>query len=500
MKTRYFLLLGVMLFSGNIASGADYNLRLVTDASPDYSDMPSLIHSVTANWPTEKEKCWAMFYWNHIARRQTQPMILHGTELTDAIRQFNDYGFTMCSTISGINTGIWANMGLPVRFWDITLHTVPEVRYGGRWHMYDDSLSAIYTLCDGVTIAGVEDIGKALGCAASAGKVEPGHIARYHCLTATSANGFLSGADTPRSLLEEGQKVFNPAHLKHRTYFNNWEWGHRYILNLRENESYTRFYRRLDAQGAATAEAGEGKRGGFKNDPAYYVPNANGKDPEAVNPRYHIRGNGRWMWRPALGANDYAKALHSAKGIVAAAGGGLQPEKAGVTSEAVYRVESANVTASQKIKAAFSIKSAGDRARLCVSINNGLAWTEVWESAGTGEVSADLTLIKEVSGAYEPMLKVELLGQDAADGAVLKSLEIETVTQLNSKTQPKLRLGKNTVYVGAGEPTASIVLWPELQGGKYKRDIVEESNIVSTLKHPVTWACCAPGNPMRPAG
>ena len=42
-----------------------------------------------------------MWYWNHIARRQTAPMILHGMELTDPIRQFNDYGYTMCSTIAG---------------------------------------------------------------------------------------------------------------------------------------------------------------------------------------------------------------------------------------------------------------------------------------------------------------------------------------------------------------------------------------------------------------
>ena len=136
------------------------NVKVVTDANPDYSDMPSLIHSVTGKWSTPEEKCWAMFYWNHIARRQTSPMILHGVELTDPIRQFNDYGYTMCSTIAGINCGIWHHMGLPVKFWDISLHTVPEVFYADRWHMYDNSMSAIYTLCDGETIAGVEDIGR----------------------------------------------------------------------------------------------------------------------------------------------------------------------------------------------------------------------------------------------------------------------------------------------------------------------------------------------------
>src|SRR6185369_12267123 len=79
------------------------NIKIVTDGSPDYSDLPSMVRSITSNWATPQEKCWAMFYWNHIARRQTEPIQLHGMALTDPIRQFNDYGFTMCSTISGIN-------------------------------------------------------------------------------------------------------------------------------------------------------------------------------------------------------------------------------------------------------------------------------------------------------------------------------------------------------------------------------------------------------------
>src|SRR6266571_2412437 len=86
---------------------AVYNLKIVTDASPDYSDLASLVHSATAKWEMPEQKCWAMFYWNHIARRQTAPMILHGMALTDPIRQFNDYGYTMCSTISGMNCAIW---------------------------------------------------------------------------------------------------------------------------------------------------------------------------------------------------------------------------------------------------------------------------------------------------------------------------------------------------------------------------------------------------------
>src|SRR5438046_1097073 len=132
------------------------NLRVVTDASPDTTDMEGLIHSITSRWQTPEQKLWALFYWNHLERRQTSPMILHGTALTDPIRQFNDYGYTMCSTISGINCSIWDAMGFTTKYWDISNHTVSEVEYDGGWHMYDNSMTAIYTRHDGRSAALVE--------------------------------------------------------------------------------------------------------------------------------------------------------------------------------------------------------------------------------------------------------------------------------------------------------------------------------------------------------
>ena len=446
------------------ARGQVCNIKVVTDASPDYHDMSSLVRSVTGKWSTPEEQCWAMFYWNHLARRQTAPMILHGLELTDPIRQFNDYGYTMCSTVAGVNCGIWRHMGLPVKFWDVTLHTVPEVFYADRWHLYDNSMSAIYTLCDGVTIAGVEDIGREGACAASGGRREPGHIAKYHCLNATSLNGFLTGADTPRDLAQE-YRCFNPSGLKHRWYYNNWDWGHRFVLNVREAESYTRYYHSL------------GKERQF------YVPNQ-GKDPEAANPRYRIRGNGVWTFQPRLKPEEYLRFVHSATDIQAVASAGLQPARPGLPASVVYKVQSANVTASQAIQAAFHRRTAADAATLEVSTDNGLSWTRVWQAAETGEVQARVELIDEVSGAYEILLRITLQAAAAVADVRLNDLQITTTTMLNSKTQPALRLGKNTVFVGAGESSDTVVLWPELQADRYRDWVVAEQNVATREEHP----------------
>lgn len=446
------------------ASGEVCNIKVVTDGSPDYSDMDSMIHSITARWQEPAEKCWALFYWNHIARRQTMPVNLHGMECTDPIRQFNDYGYTMCSTIAGINCSIWDAMGYPVKFWDVTLHTVPEIRYGGRWHMYDNSMSTLYTLCDGVTIAGVEDIGKEAGCEASGGKVEPGHVARYHCLNATSSNGFLTGADCARDL-EQEYRCFNPNGLKYRYYYYNWDRGHRYILNLRENEVYTRYYKSLG------------------NSPEYYVPN-NNTDPEKPNPRYHIRGNGVRVFKPDLTEESPSEAAYSTSGCKAIQPGGVTPSKAGEPGEIRFKVEGANVITHLRIEARFLRKTAADAASISISTTNGLTWNEAWRAEEVGDVPLDLALTGEVNGSYEVLVKVALMGKVNPEDACLRAIEFETTTMLNSKTQPKLLLGKNTVYVGTGDQTESIVLWPDLQGENYKPYVIEQRNMTSKAEHP----------------
>ena len=458
MKVIFSLILALALLLGVAAPAEVCNLKVVTDASPDYADSPSMLHSITEKWPTTKEKCWALYYWNHLGRRQTAPMILHGRELTDPIRQFNDYGYTMCSTISGINCSLWHNLGLPVKFWDISLHTVPEVFYEERWHVYDNSMSALYTLCDGVTIAGVEDIGAEGACAASDGRRERGHVAKYHCLYSTGPNGFLTGADTQRSLDEES-RCFNPNGLKYRYYYFNWDAGHRYILNLRDNETYTRYYRR---QGD-TVE--------------FYVPNS-GKDPDN---RYKIRGNGEWIFKPSLQGEDYQKQAYRAVNVLAGAAG-LQPAKRSEAAELVYKIEAANVLTSQLINAAFTRRSSEDELSIAVSSNNGMTWKEVWKASGTGEIPAEVKLMDEVNGAYEMLIKVRMKAKAAAASTCLRSLEVRSTTMLNAKTRPRLNLGRNTVYVGQGDQTESIVLWPDLKGNKYKEQVFQEENIASSAK------------------
>jgi len=66
---KSFVLLALGFCFGSAAPAAVYNLRIVTDASPDYTDLASFIRSATAKLEKPEEKCWSVFYWNHVARR-----------------------------------------------------------------------------------------------------------------------------------------------------------------------------------------------------------------------------------------------------------------------------------------------------------------------------------------------------------------------------------------------------------------------------------------------
>ena len=51
-----FMAVAVCAVTGARARADVYNLKVVTDASPDYTNMDSMIHSITSGWKTDAEK------------------------------------------------------------------------------------------------------------------------------------------------------------------------------------------------------------------------------------------------------------------------------------------------------------------------------------------------------------------------------------------------------------------------------------------------------------
>jgi PKD repeat protein len=461
-------------------SGGVYNLRIATDASPDLTDLDGLIHSTTSRWTATAEKVWALYYWSHILKRQSVPIVLHGMELTDPIRNLADFGFTMCSTISGINQTLYEALGLRHQYWDICNHTVSNVEFNGRWNMVDSSMSHLVTLDDGVTLASVQEAA-----------ADSARLVRERSLYATSPNGFLTGSDTARNLTRtaspsDGSIVsgfadaFCEDGLKYRDYYYNWNAGHRQVLNLRGNESYTRYYRRL----------GDG--------PEYWVPSEEVAAPDPTQTfendsqnRFRMRGNGAWTFSPDLTPGGWASAAYTASNVTAG-GGGLMPASAGQPAEIVYKVQAANIITSQQIHAQFSRTNPLASANISVSLNHGLTWTAVGTVDAVGaEVPFGVTLREEVSGAYETLVRIAMHpGSESPDGIALTDLRVDTITQVNAKSLPKLNVGRNEIFVGAGDQSDTMVLWPDLRGDFWKKDAYASSNIASRSV-PTTYTAVA---------
>jgi len=447
-----------------------FNIKVVTDASPDLSDMDSLIASTTSRWPTTDQKVWALFYWSHILKRQTPPITLHGFDVTDPIRNLVDYGYTMCSTTSGINQSLYDALGLEHQYWDICNHTVSAVQYDGKFHMIDTSMSNLVTLDDGVTLASVPEVA-----------ADSARLLREHSVYSTSPNGFLTGTDTGRHLSdivspEDGTIAagfaadFCSNGLKYRDYYYNWNRGHRYVLNVREGESYTRYYRPLGTSADYWISSEK-------------IANADPSTTFQIDPlnKFGLRGNGSWVFSPPLTTNAWSAAAYRSDNIVLAAGG-LEPADPAQMAEIVYKVQAADVIASQSVQAQFSRTSASAMASIALSLNHGVTWQTIGDLGSTvaAVVPVTINLRDQVNGAYETLIRVQMTSDPASPAAiVLTGMTISTVTQVNAKALPRLNSGRNQVFIGEGDQSDSMVLWPDLRGTLWAKDAYDSSNIAA---------------------
>src|SRR5581483_9321236 len=96
--------------------------------------------------------------------------------------------------------------------------------------------------------------------------------------------------------------------------------------------------------------------------------------------------------------------------------------------------------------------------------NHGLTWTaaaDVGSAVGSVPVSANVRTA--VAGAYQTLVRVRMTAPGSTSGIALTGLRIDTITQVNSKALPRLNIGKNRIVVAAGDPSDSMVLWPDLR-------------------------------------
>jgi hypothetical protein len=76
----------------------------------------------------------------------------------DPVRVFHVYGYNSCGSDSMIMAGSWRQAGLKAAPARGVGHCISQVFYGGRWHLYDGDMHALYLMRDNETVAGEQDI------------------------------------------------------------------------------------------------------------------------------------------------------------------------------------------------------------------------------------------------------------------------------------------------------------------------------------------------------
>jgi len=475
-----FVLAQTLGYGGRV-DAADYNLHLVTDNQPDYTDIDSFVESVTGRWKTPQEKCIAIWRWGRRSRRQTSCATDDGRLVWDPILHYNSYGTMNCGVISGLNIASFLRLGYQARYIQLGDHTVSEVSWdqGESWHLFDSSMS-FFCYNHAGEVASCQEIKESHACELSGGKSEPGHYYLYHgapqCVSHLGADGWRCASDQPvaykRTLINGASSYTDGFSVSKYTQYARF--GRRYTLNLLPHQLYTRYWKPLDRNDPNVTE---------QQKPDYYRP-LRGRDPDEQHGLHNIRGNGVWVFEPDLADAACRKIFYDSQGVRTRTEDGaapnLHPETAGQLASVAFKVSSANVITSMRVEGSGLRSEPDDVLRVLVSRNAAVQWTPVWQAQNTGSQKIRLNVRDEVAGVTECLVKVEMRAAKASTNVGLDTLKLTTVTQLNRRTLPKLTLGTNRVRLSADEQMESTLLWPPLHAGLYRQTVFQEDRVHGT--------------------
>src|SRR5262249_43628809 len=144
MPHRRLLLLAAVLAASSARAddpaGVVCHVKVLSDKVPDVCSLDAWKRSFLKDGMTDRDK--ALAAWRTVVTFQHQDNppneYLHNeTTVQDPIKLFNVYGYGFCSMASGNVAALARHAGLKARGWGINAHSVPEVYYGGAWHLLD---------------------------------------------------------------------------------------------------------------------------------------------------------------------------------------------------------------------------------------------------------------------------------------------------------------------------------------------------------------------------
>jgi hypothetical protein len=447
------------------------NLKVLSDKVDDMTTPENILKSFVRPGMSDADRSKAL--WTAVVkyRHQTAPpneLLAADWEAHDPVKLFNTYGYCMCCCCSAMIEALNRLDGREARGRILNGHSVPEVKFGDGWHMYDASLITIFPKPGNEEPAAVDEISTAVkgwyeknpGVRGNDGKLVA--IMRENGWTGWKAKGPELLSRCPYYDLgwfpaktHGWNATMSEYDRKSEVYEYGYHVGHRALFSLRPGESIAR-----DAGNRGLHVNGDPGWGDLKkasapaDDLAYikkFFPGYNGG----------TVANGYHRYQPDLASGSLADGAELYDNLATGGSPALHLKEASKPGVAVIPLTSPYVYLGGRIKVKAFRKAEGDRVALSLSTNNARTFTPLWSADNVGVNEATVELRDRITRRYTYWLKIELQSS-TADGAGIDSLAVENDIQHAPRTIPWLGKGKNTITVAADQDNA--IAWRGITG------------------------------------
>lgn len=444
-------------------AGRVHNLKILSDKIDDVTTVDNLRKSFVKPGMSDAERSRALWTAAVKYRHQAPPpneFLAADWEAHDPVKLFNVYGYCMCCCSSAVLEALNRLDGRTARGRILNNHSVPEVFYGGGWHMFDASLLTYFPKPDG-RVAAVDDIAQAL---ADWYAEHPEYHKNQAQLRKLMRSGQWSGWKTQGPGLLAGCPFYEAGMFPARTHGWNdtmWEYdrkcgvyeygyhvGHRALFSLRPGESFVReagnrgLHVNMDFQPegpALTKKAPEGDLVYLKQ----FLPGYRGG----------VVANGYHRYAADLAAGGLAGGAEVYDNVTAGKSPALHLKEGGKPGVIVVPLESPYVYLGGRLKLSAVRRSVDAQVVVSLSTNNGRTFTQLWKADRLGSQDATLDLKDRIFRRYAYWLRIGLTAP-TPDGAGLEALSVENDIQHAPRTLPWLDQGANSITIAADRDPA----------------------------------------------
>jgi hypothetical protein len=460
-----WLILGCLLVpavvraEGGPRAGRVNNLKVLSDKIDDVTTVENILRSFVRPGMSDEERSKAL--WTAVVkyRHQTVPpneFLAADSEAHDPVKIFNVYGYCMCCCCSALIEALNRADGREARGRILNNHSVPEVRYGDAWHMFDTSLITYFPRPGDGGIASVDEI---VAAVTSWHETHPGYRKNGGRLNELMRGGDWTGWKSSGPELLAACPFYDKGYLPARThgwedtmveydlkspvYEYGYQTGHRAVFSLRPGESFVR-------------EAGNrGLHVNMKAIPDWDMLHASAPKRDLVYlerffPGYHggVVANGVHRYAPDLAAGDLAAGAEVLENLAAGGEGqtpALRVERSTRPGIAVIAMNSPYVVLGARVRLKSVRASEADRVALALSTDNGRRYTTLWTApVGNGEATIDLS--ESTLRRYQYLVKLEIVGSTPGNAGI-DALAIESDFQHAPRTLAWLGRGTNAITV-----------------------------------------------------